>query len=395
MNNWQTKKLGEVCEYISRGVSPKYINEGGILVLNQKCIRNHKVDYAFARMHNVDCRKIDSKKIIKDGDVLINSTGVGTLGRVAQVKNINNVVTVDSHVTIVRPVKDLFHDEYFGYVMIFVEDILKDSGDGASGQIELSRNKLKEEIKIVFTENISEQKRIVKILDEVFENIEKTKENAKKNLQNSRELFESYLQGVFKNSSKNWEEKKLGDISYIKSGGTPLRSKREYWGGNIAWYSSGELNDLYTKEPQRYINNLSIENSNAKIFQKGSLLIGMYDTAALKMSILDRDAAFNQAIAGIKPTHDVDLVFVLHSINAIKPQLLNQRRGVRQKNLNLEKIKNIKLLMPSLAEQKSIVKKLDALSAETKKLEEIYKNKIADLDELKKSVLKKAFAGKL
>src|SRR5690606_13461487 len=124
-----------------------------------------------------------------------------------------------------------------------------------------------------------------------------------------------------------------------------------------------------------------------KLFPKGSLLIGMYDTAALKMSIIDRNATFNQAIAGVKPNEQIDLVFILHYINSIKAELLSLRRGVRQKNLSLDKIKNIPVLLPPLLEQQSIVRQLKALSTETKKLEYIYKQKLNNLEELKKAIL--------
>jgi len=242
---------------------------------------------------------------------------------------------------------------------------------------------------------LPEQQRIVSILDECFAAIDKAKANTEQNLLNANELFESYLQGVFEDKGDGWEEKSLGEIAFVKSGGTPLRHKSEYWSGDIAWYSSGELNNLYTTDPERHINELAIENSNAKLFPKGSLLIGMYDTAALKMSILDRDGTFNQAIAGVKPNPKIDLIFILHAINAIKPEILNLRRGVRQKNLSLEKIKNIPIALPSLNDQQTIVRQLDALRAETQKLEAVYQKKIADLEELKKSILQKAFEGEL
>ena len=250
-------------------------------------------------------------------------------------------------------------------------------------------------IQIVFPKSIQEQQRIVSILDEAFAAIAKAKANAEQNLQNAKELFESYLQGVFEKKGDGWEKQKLSDIAFVKSGGTPSRSKKEYWEGNIAWYSSGELNDIYTKNPERFINELAIENSNAKLFPKGSLLIGMYDTAALKMSIIDRDATFNQAIAGVKPNSKIDLLFIFCAINAQKPELLNLRRGTRQKNLSLEKIKDIQIPLPPIKEQQAIVHQLDALRAETQKLEAIYQQKLLHLEELKKSVLQKAFAGEL
>jgi type I restriction enzyme S subunit len=136
-------------------------------------------------------------------------------------------------------------------------------------------------------------------------------------------------------------------------------------------------------------------HSNAKVFPQGSLLIGMYDTAALKMSVLDRDAAFNQAIAGVKPNDSIDLVFLLHAINSQKEKILNERRGTRQKNLSLAKIKDIHLRVPPIAHQRKIVALLenDALGCES--LSEVIRSKIAALDELKQSLLHQAFSGNL
>jgi len=158
---------------------------------------------------------------------------------------------------------------------------------------------------------------------------------------------------------KGWQTKTLGEIADVQSGGTPLVSNKAFWNGNLPWYSSGELNDLYTSAPERHVSLLGIESSNAKLFPEGSLLIGMYDTAALKMSILDRAGAFNQAIAGVRPNERIDLVFVLHAINAIRESVLGQRRGVRQKNLSLGKIREIPIPVPPLAEQQRIVGLLD------------------------------------
>ena len=186
-----------------------------------------------------------------------------------------------------------------------------------------------------------EQKRIVAIVDQAFKGIDRAIANTQKKLTNARELFESYLNTTFTQKGDGWVEKRLGSLSEVQSGGTPLRSQSEYWGGEIAWYSSGELNGLSTTTPQRNITEKGLGNSNAKLFPKGYLLIGMDDTTALKMSILERKAAFNQAIAGVKPNERIDLIFILHAINFVKPEILSLRRGVRQKNLSLQKIKDI------------------------------------------------------
>jgi len=242
---------------------------------------------------------------------------------------------------------------------------------------------------------LPEQKRIVSILDRAFADIEKARANAEQNLKNSRELFNSYLQKVFTEKGEGeWKSTELGEIASISSGGTPTKSNRSYWQGDIAWYASGELNQTYTTDSKELITNKGLNESNAKIFPEGSLLIGMYDTAALKMSILDRDGTFNQAIAGVRPNDKINLLFIMSSINFIKPELMKLRRGVRQKNLNQSKIKAIPIDLPSIEIQNSIVEKLYEIKHKTQNLESIYTKKLAALDELKKSILQKAFAGK-
>ena len=178
-----------------------------------------------------------------------------------------------------------------------------------------------------------------------------------------------------------WEKVRLGEVCEIKSGGTPARNKNEYWNGDIPWYSSGELNEQFTINPKEKISNLGLENSNATIFPKGSLLVGIYDTAAFKMSILDRDATFNQAICGIKPNTMMDLQFLHLYFLEKKDEYLTQRVGVRQRNLSKGFIESIEIPLPPLETQKQIVEKIEAeraLVESSKKLIEIYEQKTKD-----------------
>ena len=100
---YKVTKLIHLAEYISRGVTPKYTEElSGMCVINQKCIRDYKLLLENSRLHDINKKKVTNERIIKKYDVLINSTGVGTAGRVAQNFE-NKLFTADSHVTIVRP----------------------------------------------------------------------------------------------------------------------------------------------------------------------------------------------------------------------------------------------------------------------------------------------------
>lgn len=182
---WESKSLSEVCVFISRGISPKYIDEGGVLVINQKCIREHRVNLSLGRRHNNDVKKVKNERFLKLGDVLVNSTGTGTLGRVAQVRDaLPEQVTVDSHVTIVRPNSDIFQFDFFGYLMIGIEDKLKAAGEGASGQTELSRKAIESDFIVNFPISKIEQGEIANKLDIAFSEIVKSESllKQKKNL---------------------------------------------------------------------------------------------------------------------------------------------------------------------------------------------------------------------
>jgi type I restriction enzyme S subunit len=393
---WHVEPLSKVCQLINRGISPVYLDDGGTAVLNQKCIRDHSINYDLGRRHCVTTKRVLADKLVRVGDVLVNSTGTGTLGRVAQVRDEpHEPTTVDSHVTIVRPKDRLFFPEFFGYALIAIENQIQEGGEGCGGQTELARSKLANDYHVSFPTSIPEQRRIVAILDEAFEGIATAKANAEKNLQNAREVFDSHLNAVFSQRGEGWVEKRLGEMAAVQSGGTPLVSNKSFWGGDIPWYSSGELNKIYTSDPKRYITNDGLNGSNAKLFPAGSLLIGMYDTAALKMSILDRDGSFNQAISGVKENSNIDPLFLLYYVNSRKQSILTQRRGVRQKNLSLSKIKNIIINAPPLNQQRSIVTALSELTGEVQHFESLYQQKLTALNELKQSLLHQAFNGDL
>lgn len=364
--------------------------DNGIPVLKIQNIKAFNI--VLKKMDYVSATKYEELKrhSYKTGDIIMTKLGL-PLGVSAIVKDIDDGLIVAD---LVRIRTDKIDTKYLCYHLNSPEtnDFINKQQKGTTRprvRITVVRDLP------IYTPPIPEQQRIVGILDKAFASIATATTHAEQNLRNARELFDSTLNIIFTEKGKGWEDKRLGDLTVVQSGGTPLRSKTEYWGGEFAWYSSGELNHLTTCTPQRTITLEGLNNSNAKLFPKGSLLIGMYDTAALKMSIIDRDAAFNQAISGLKPAVDVDLVFILHAVNAIKPELLNLRRGVRQKNLSLGKIKNIVISIPNINKQQEVVSQLEVLVTETKRLEAIYQQKLTALAELKQSLLQQAFAGKL
>ena len=138
-NEWKNVNLEDITSLISRGIAPKYSDSSAQMVINQRCIRNHMIDLSLARAHTP---KAINEKWLRFGDLLINSTGDGTLGRTAQVWFQPQNLTVDSHVTIVRPIKEnlIF---YIGLWGILHEREIESLHTGSTGQTELPRERVK------------------------------------------------------------------------------------------------------------------------------------------------------------------------------------------------------------------------------------------------------------
>ena len=138
-DGWENVTLEDITALVSRGITPKYADDTDQIVINQKCIRNHMIDLSFARSHRP---KVINDKWLRFGDLLINSTGDGTLGRAAQVWFQPHNLTVDSHVTIVRPAAEnmIF---YIGLWGTQHEKEIESLHTGSTGQTELPRDRVK------------------------------------------------------------------------------------------------------------------------------------------------------------------------------------------------------------------------------------------------------------
>lgn len=142
--DWKVNKLVEITSLIRRGISPKYTEESGTQVLNQKCIRNQKVSFEDSRRHQAIMDDND-ERLLKPFDVLVNSTGVGTLGRVAYVKRLaEKKTTVDSHVSIVRANPDKVCPRYLAWKLMRYQPVIEAAANGSTGQVELSKSFLED-----------------------------------------------------------------------------------------------------------------------------------------------------------------------------------------------------------------------------------------------------------
>ncbi len=263
------------------------------------------------------------------------------------------------------------------------------------------------EVKSIFLrypKSLPEQQSIVAILDEAFAAIAKAKTNAEQNLKNAKELFESYLQSVFENKGEGWEEKMLGEIADV-IGGYSFKSGDFKKEGKYQVIRMGNVRPGIIRENESPV---FIESLDDKVLKKALILAN--DVIITQTGTKNkRDYGFtviiekenyllNQRISAIRFSKNYMPKFFLYFswTNHFKDQYFSNETGtVGQGNVGIGAITNAIVPFLPLKDQQIIVQKLDALSAETKQLETIYQQKINDLDELKKSILQKAFAGEL
>jgi type I restriction enzyme S subunit len=252
---------------------------------------------------------------------------------------------------------------------------------------------------------LPEQQRIVAILDEAFAAIAKAKANAEQNLKNAKELFESYLQGVFENRGEGWEEKKLFEITNkIGSGSTPKGGNENYKTEGISLIRSMNVHDFEFRERNlAFIDEKQAKELNNVTLQENDVLLNITGASVARCCVIPKEylpARVNQHVSIIRAKKEIiDPIFLnlLLTSKFYKDQLLfTGEQGATRQAITKAQLEIFEVAFPkSLKEQQAIVQKLDALSFETKKLEAIYQQKINDLEELKKSILQKAFSGEL
>jgi type I restriction enzyme, S subunit len=190
---------------------------------------------------------------------------------------------------------------------------------------------------------------------------------------------------------ENWTKDKLFRITdFVSSGGTPTSTNPDYYGGDIIWIQTGDLNDSYITKTSKKITQYGLDNSSAKIFDAGTLLIAMYGATIGKLGIMTKNAATNQACCAMKYNKKIDTKYMYYVFFAMRTHLINQSYGGGQPNISQEVIKQQYLTFPKKTEQKQIA---DFLDKATLQIEDAIKTKekqLKTLEALKKSIIHKA-----
>lgn len=395
---WQTKKLGEICNVFDDGdwIEKKDQSSEGI-----RLIQTGNIGNGVFKDRGEKARYISEKTFkrlrcteILPGDLLISRLP-DPVGRACIIPETGEKMITAVDCTIIRFNNEILPRWFVNYSLSqeYQGQINKEVG-GATRQ-RISRKNLGQ-IKIPLPP-LSEQKRILKIFDEVFEKTTKAKENTEKNLQSSKELFESYLQSVFTNPGKDWEEKSLEDLGQITS--SKRIYKKEYTKTGVPFYRIKEIKEL--AHDKNITTELYISKGRYKEIKDvfgvpvgGDILMTAVGTIG-EIYVVKRNEEFyfkDGNILWFKGFNSVDPYFLKFVLMSFIEKIKKLSKGSAYSALTIEKIEKHRIFIPkSLPEQKVIVSKLNALSKDTRKLENNYEYKLAGLDELRRSILNKAF----
>jgi|GEM_PF-401862 len=348
-DNWDSDKLGNLCDVVL-GRTPsrskkQYWGIGtswtSIRDMSQRIITETKEQIT------EEGAIASRSRLIPKGTLLMSfKLSVGKLAFAAKDLYTNEAIAA-------LPIKDLKRIDQ-NYLYYLLQNIPLIGGNQAVMGQTLNKSSL-ENLKLFFPKNIKDQKHIAQVLGDCEELIALRRES----IALLDELVKSTFLEMFGDPTQqdyNREYTNLGNLGDWKSGGTPSRKKAENFGGEIPWITSGELNEVYISEAKEHITETGLIGSNAKLLQSGTLLLGMYDTAALKSSICTKEMTCNQAIAYSKLDETKCLPeFVYTAIQLGKEYYRSKQRGVRQKNMNLTMIKELEIPFPHIDAQTKFV----------------------------------------
>ncbi len=386
---WKEKKLKEVCAKITDGThqTPKYFNEG-IIFLSSKNVTSGKIDWQNVKyIDDKQHQEMHKRVAPKIGDILLAKNGTTGVAAIVDRDLVFDIYVSLAHLRVLDEVTPQF-------MLYFINSPLaKKQFDKRLKGIGVPNLHLEEirEVTIPLPP-LPEQQRIVAILDKAFAAIDKAKVNAEKNLKNTKELFESYLQGVFENKGESWVDKTLGEVCSLYQG-IAINAKTKHALVEKSDLPLLRIKDLKNNTVEQYVdpNNFppnALVNEDDIIYTR---------TGSLGLVFRGKRGVLHNNSFKVVPNYELnkDYLFIWLQNPIFKSRILSLAMKAAQPDITHAIFKVQKIGIPPIEEQLILVQKLDDLSTETKRLESIYQQKLTDLEELKKSILQKAFNGEL
>jgi len=385
-NGWQRKHVGELCTVIA-GQSP----EGKFYNANGKGMPFYQGKKAFGEKFVEDPTTwtTQTPKIAQKGDILMS-----VRAPVGPVNFATEEACIGRGLAAIRSRDELNRDFLF-YQLLHLQPKIA----GKEGAVFASINKSEIEALSIALAPLPEQQRIVGLLDEAFAAISTARENAEKNLRNARALFESQVDAILTRRGDGWEKTTLGDVCSIARGGSPRPIKKFLTTDpdGVNWIKIGDAT-ASGKYILRTVEKITPEGvKRSRMVHDGDFLLSNSMSFG-RPYIMRTSGCIHDGwlvLNGYDSTLDQEFLYYLLGSQPIFQQFDHLAAGSTVRNLNIDLASRVEIPLPPMAQQRLIAQQLDAMSADTARLESIYQRKAAVLNDLKQTLLDRAFIGKL
>jgi len=401
-HGWKEVSLGEICEK-TETVDPRKAPEDEFEYVDVSSVSNETFTIGETQKLLGADAPSRARRQIRSGDILF-ATIRPTLQRIAQVPEHFDRQVCSTGYIVLRP-KPALDARFLMYALFRPDfmDAMENLQSGASYPAVTDKQVRDQRIPLP---PLEEQQRIVAVLDEAFEGLARARAHAEANLQNARELFERQLGEYFSEMPKHWVSRKLKQItSKIGSGATPKGGAGAYKTEGISLIRSLNVHDRWFKEEKlAFIDDEQADKLSNVVIEERDVLLNITGASIARCGVVPSEflpARVNQHVSIIRPDHAVlspEFLALMLTSQPYKDGLLKtgEDNGSTRQALTKALIESLEVSFPpDVAEQEAVVLDLEAAEMKSKDLAEAYRAKIQDLDDLRQSLLQKAFAGEL
>ena len=390
---WEVKKLKEVCTLVNGRAykKPELLADGKYPVLRVgNLFTNNQWYYSDL--------ELDEDKYCDSGDLIYAwSASFGP-----RIWNGEKVI-YHYHIWKVLPDFELIHRDFLFHLFEWDKEMIKSAHGTGTTMMHVGKSSM--ENRTVPIPPLTEQRQIVAILDKAFTAIDQAKANIEKNIENAKELFQSKLNEIFSQKGDGWEEKTLKEVtSKIGSGATPRGGQASYKESGISLIRSMNVHDDGFRDKKlAFIDDEQAGKLDNVTIQEKDVLLNITGASVARCCVVDSKylpARVNQHVSIIRIKDNILNEQFLHfalTSKTTKDLLLGiGEQGATRQAITKVQIEGFKITFPiDIQEQKELVVSLDYIRTKSEKLQVAYQSKLQALEELKNSLLQKAFVGEL
>ncbi len=367
--SWGKVRLGDICKKIGSGATPKggatvYIEKGTSFIRSQN-VYNLSFDYnGLVFINDLAAKKL-SGVTVKENDILLNITG-DSVARTCIVPTKLLPARVNQHVSIVRPDNTVLNPYFLNYYLAspFMQSYMLSLAVGKGA----SRNAMTKDMIANFEvpcPKMEIQEKIVDVLKTYDDLIENNKKQIKLLEEAAQRLYKEWFEDLHFPGYENtkivngvpdrWMKKRIGDSFITILGGTPSRSNQNYWGGNISWINSGEVNSLRIMKGSESITELGLKKSSTKIMPCHTTVLAITGATLGQVSYTEIETCANQSVVGIIDKEDFYSIYIYLYVSTNIWEIIGKATGGAQQHINKDIVNEYVIVLPD----RNIIEKLN------------------------------------